>query len=56
MKQNQDKIAGIDHKRANLWPFLTILSVAEKHWPFSRGYFGSWGHALVAIAVVERFE
>ena len=22
----------------------------------SRGYFGSWGHALVAIAVVERFK
>ena len=27
-----------------------------KHWPLSRGYFGSWGHILVAVAVVERFK
>ena len=27
-----------------------------KTWPLSRGYFGSWGHALVAVAVVERFK
>ena len=26
------------------------------NWPLSRGYFGSWGHALVAVAVVERFK
>ena len=56
MKQNQNTIAAIDHKRANSWPFLTFSSVAKKNWPFSRGYFGrSWGHALVAVAVVERW-
>ena len=27
-----------------------------KNWQISRGYFGSWGHALVAVAVVERFK
>ena len=33
MKQNQNTIAAIDHKRAiriNSWPFLTFPSVAEK--------------------------
>ena len=30
MKQNQNTIAPIDHKRANSWPFLTFASVAEK--------------------------
>ena len=30
--------------------------VAEKIGPcMSRSYFGSWGHALVAVAVVERW-
>ena len=48
-------IAAIDHKRANSWPFLTFSSVAWKNWPLSRGYFGSWGHALVSVAVVERW-
>ena len=32
------------------------LSVAEKNWQLSKGYFGSRGHALVAVAVVEWFE
>lgn len=32
------------------------LSVAEKNWQLSKGYFGSRGHALVAAAVVEWFE
>ena len=39
--------------------FVTILDVFVsrwKNWPLSRGYFGSWGRALVAIAVVERFK
>ena len=27
-----------------------------KNWLLSRSYFGSWGHALVAIAVVEEFK
>ena len=38
--------------------FVTILDVFVsrwKNWPLSRGYFGSWGRALVAIAVVERW-
>ena len=35
---------------------MTFSSVAEKNWPLSRRYFGSWGHALVAVAVVERFK
>ena len=26
----------------------------ELYWPLSRGYFGSWGRTLVAVAVVER--
>ena len=28
----------------------------ELYWPLSRGYFGSWGSTLVAVAVVERFK
>ena len=28
----------------------------RKNWPLSTGYFGSWGHALVAVAVVEAFK
>ena len=27
-----------------------------KSWPLLGGYFGTWGHALVAVAVVERFK
>ena len=30
------------------------VAVVER-WPLWRGYFGSWGHALVAVAVVERW-
>ena len=26
------------------------------YWPLLRGYFGSWGRTLVAVAVVERFK
>ena len=33
------------------WFFHQLL----KNWLLSRGYFGSWGPALVAIAVVERW-
>ena len=29
MKQNQNTVAEIDHKRTNSWPFLTFSSVAE---------------------------
>ena len=28
----------------------------RKNWPLLRGYFGSWGHVSVAVAVVERFK
>ena len=28
----------------------------ELYWPLLRGYFGSWGRTLVAVAVVERFK
>ena len=38
------------------WLFLIFSSVAEKNLPLSRGYFGCWGHALVAVVVVERFK
>ena len=40
----------------SLWPFLTFSSVAGKNWPLSRSYFGSLEHALVTVAVVERFK
>ena len=28
----------------------------RKNWLLLRGYFGSWGHVSVAVAVVERFK
>ena len=28
----------------------------RKNWLMLRGYFGSWGHVSVAVAVVERFK
>ena len=40
----------------SVWPFLTFSSVAGKNWPLSRSYFGSLEHALVTVAVVERFK
>ena len=55
MRQNQNTVAAIDQKHANSWPSLTFSPVVDKHWQLSRGYFGSWGHALVAVAVVERW-
>ena len=36
-----------------------ILAVGDMQWwqlPLYRGCFGSWGHAVVAVAVVERFK
>ena len=33
-----------------------FLKSPLKNWPMSRGYFGSWGRVLVAVAVVERFK
>ena len=39
--------------------FATIpdffVSWWKKNWPLLRGYFGSWGHSLVAVATVERW-
>ena len=33
-----------------------FLQKRTVYWPLLRGYFGSWGHTLVAVAVVERFK
>ena len=35
---------------------LNFTSVAVKNWSLSTGYFGNWGHALLAVAVVKRFK
>ena len=43
MEHNRNTIASINQIRRL---FLTFSSVAKK-WPLSRGYFGSWAHALV---------
>ena len=39
--------------------FMTILDFfinCEKKTGRCRGYFGNWGHALMTVAVVERFK
>ena len=55
MKQNQNAIAAIDHK-CTIWIKSYVhSSVAEKNLPLSRGYFRCCRHALVAVAVVERW-
>ena len=39
--------------------FATIFAHFISHlkiWSLSRGYFGSWGHPLLAVAVVKRFK
>ena len=41
-----------DHSRL-FHQSLKKLAVVER---ISRGYFGSWGNALVAVAVIERFK
>ena len=33
-----------------------VFTKKYRYWPLSRGYFGSWGRTLVAVAVVERFK
>ena len=35
---------------------LDFFSSRRKNWPLFTGYFGSWGHALVAVAVEETFK
>ena len=58
MKHNQNTIAVINHRAIwikfcdHSWPFCQLV---KKNWPLSRGYFGSWGHSLVAVAAVERW-
>ena len=59
MEHNQNMIAAINHRRPIRSNFITILDFFISHskdWPLSRGYFGCWGCALVAVEVVERFK
>ena len=62
MEYNQSAITAINHQRAKRINFqdhsLLSRQLLKKFWLLSRGYFGSWGHALVAVAVVvvERFK
>ena len=37
-------------------PFSIFLSASWKNWLLSRGYFGSLGHTLGAIGIIERFK
>ena len=58
MKHNQNRIAVINHRAIwikfcdHSWLFCQLV---KKIWPLLRGYFGSWGHSLVAVAAVERW-
>ena len=60
MEHSQSSITAINHQRTKRINFhdhsLLSLQLLKKFWLLSRGYFGSWGHALVAVAVVERFK
>ena len=58
MKHNQNTIAVINHRA--IWikfcnHFWLFCQLVKKNWPLLRGYFGSWGHSLVAVATVERW-
>ena len=56
MEHNQNRIAAINRQRAMRIKFHdhSWLSISRrKNWPLSTGYFGSWGYASVAVAVVE---
>ena len=35
---------------------LDFFISRRKNWPVFTGYFGSWGHALVAVAVEQTFK
>ena len=59
MEHNQNKIAGINHQRAIRIEFRDhswLFGSRWKNWPLSRGYFGSRGRSLGAVAIVERFK
>ena len=50
-------ITVINHIAPYVSNYMTILDFNRlKNRPLSRGYFGSYGRALVAVAVVERFK
>ena len=59
MKQNQNAVSVTLIIKAPYGAnFMTIIdfSISRwKNWPLSRSYFCSWEHALVALAVVERW-
>ena len=54
MEHDQITIAEINHQRAIRNELSDFLVSRWKNWPLSRGYFDSWGRAVVAVAVVER--
>ena len=56
MEQNQKAIATINHQRAIKFREHSVdLSIScWNNWPLSRGYFGSWGHNLVAELPLQR--
>ena len=41
---------------ASVYKKVFFTGKKELYWPLSRGYFGSWGRTLVAVAVVESFK
>ena len=41
---------------SNVMTILDFFMNCEKKTGRCRGYFGSWGHALMTVAVVERFK
>ena len=59
MKHNQIKLPWLIINVSYGSNFATIpdffVSWWKKKWPLLRSYFGSWGHSLVAVAVVERW-
>ena len=59
MKQNQNTTTANNHQRVIRIKFhdhFLLFYQSLSNWLLSRGYFGSWGHALVAVAVVARFK
>ena len=60
MKQNQNvrlpRLILNMPRRSNFMTIVDFFISGLKNWLLTRGYFGSWGHALVAVAIVERFK